>query len=241
MNNLAHQLLCQILECPGMAYLNRCKGRSFSLNIFEGNLRELNECCKLIENPEIGLKLMSSEHCEAGAQAHRESMRLFHNFLASAKSLVDHTRVFVEETYAGTSVLTLYNEHTTKTFAEDHLSKFVHDLRNYMVHKGLPGCQMSIEAKNFGPNGQCAIESTVSLRTGDLLAWGRWHRLSVEYLEQAPEQIKLSSIAASYGDRVLSFYAWFDSTLDDFHAQDLEELKRLQERYAEIQGSGNEA
>lgn len=234
MENSTYQLFCQIHESPGMAYLNRRKGRSFSLNIFEGNLKELKDCCQLIETPEIGLHLMSHEHSAAGTQAHRESMRLFHNFLASAKSLIDHTRVFVEETYAGTIIHSLYHEQVATTFATDRLSKFVHDLRNYMVHKGLPGCQMSIEAKNIGPGGQCSIESTVSLKKDDLLTWNRWHRLSREYLEIAPSQIGLSSIADTYGDKVLSFYSWFDSTLDDFHSQDLGSLKQLQEQHAAV-------
>jgi hypothetical protein len=240
MHDSAYQVFCQIHESPGMAYLNRCKGRSFSLNIFEGNLKELKDCCNLIEMPENGQRLMSHEHRDAGIQVHRESMRLFHNFLASAKSLIDHTRVFVEDTYADTAIHSLYNEHMATTFATDHLSKFVNDLRNYMVHKGLPGCQMSFGMKNIGPGGQCVIESTVSLTKDDLLAWDRWHRLSREYLESSPSHIKLSSIAATYGDKVLSFYSWFDATLDEFHSKDLSELKKLQLQHAALEASGGE-
>jgi hypothetical protein len=110
------------------------------------------------------------------------------------------------------------------------------DLRNYMLHKGLPGCQMSVEAKKIGPNGQCSIESTVTLRKDSLLEWSGWHKISAAYLETAPDQLKLSTIAIEYGDKVLSFYKWFDSTLDDFHSQDLIELQELQDRYAQIEG-----
>ena len=236
MDKLAYKLFSEIDESRGMAYLNQCKGRSFSLNIFVGNLQELKKCCKLIETPEVGLRLMSSEH---SVQAHRESMRLFHNFLASAKSLVDHTRVFVEDAYAGTQVQASYKQRVANTFSTDPLSKFVQDLRNYMVHKGLPGCQMSIDANNIGRDGKGVVETTVSLKKADLMTWDRWHPLSRDYLENAPGQIKLSALAASYGDKVLSFYNWFDSALNEFHAQDLNELKDLQERYALIKASGS--
>jgi len=96
---------------------------------------------------------------------------------------------------------------------------------------------MSIEARNIGPNGECVIESTVSLKKADLLTWDRWHRLSRDYLEEAQSQIKLSALATSYGDKVLSFCDWFDSTLDTFHIQELNELRELQVRYIKASDS----
>lgn len=240
MSNFAYQVFCQIHESRGMAYLNRCKARSFSLNIFQANLKELQECCKLIETPEIGLRLMSMEHHADGVQAHRESLRLLHNFLAAAKSLIDHTRVFVKDNYNSTSIESAYKKQVASAFVSDKLTSFVHDLRNYILHKELPGCQMSIEVKPTGPNGERTIESTVSLKKPDLSTWSRWSQLSLEYLEDAPNEIKLSDLAESYGQKILSFYEWFDSALDDFHANDLSELSELQLRHAEIEASQRE-
>jgi len=128
-----------------MVYLNRRKVRAFSHNIFVGNFKELKKACEIVENPEIGLKLMSqSMRGSLGVQAHMEINRLFHNFLAAAKTLVDHTRVFVEDHYSGTPLKQAYEQKVQAELANDPLTKFVQDFRNYMLHKGLPNSSMSL-------------------------------------------------------------------------------------------------
>ncbi len=115
-----------------------------TFNIFSGNYLELKKACEIVENPDIGLKLMSEPMKGAGVQAHMEVMRLFHNFLASAKSLVDHTRAFVDDHYAGTAFKQGYDQKVQAELASDPLIKFIQDLRNHMLHRGLPSGSMSL-------------------------------------------------------------------------------------------------
>jgi len=89
-----YELDLKMQNSNGMAFLNRMRAQSFSHNIFSMNFHEIKEELKLIENPEIGIKFMSQDNRETGDQAFREIHRLLHNFLASAKTLIEHTRVF---------------------------------------------------------------------------------------------------------------------------------------------------
>ena len=85
---------------------------------------------------------MSQEHKEAGTQVYKEVNRLFHNFLSSAKTLIEHTRIFMDTHFKNTSVNKEYTHKIKMEFSQDDLSRFIQDLRNYMLHQGLPHNQM---------------------------------------------------------------------------------------------------
>ena len=72
-----HDLFTKIHNSDGAKFINKMHAHSFSQNIFYGNLRELNESLNLVENIDIGMKLMSQEHQEEGTQVYKEINRLF--------------------------------------------------------------------------------------------------------------------------------------------------------------------
>ncbi|MGX7703289.1 hypothetical protein [Methylobacterium sp. Gmos1] len=126
----------------GMKFINREHIRSFSVNIFRANADELIELVRHLSDPEHGMRLMAVANKEAGTQAHREVSRRIHNFVAAAKTLVDHTRVFIEANYDQTDISKIYKMEVDSKFAKNKNVKFVHDLRNYMLHRGLPNSSM---------------------------------------------------------------------------------------------------
>src|SRR5687768_1473513 len=62
-------------------------------------------------------------------------LRQFHNYLASAKTLVDHTRRLVEDVYKNTEFLEEYEVKKREQFAGKPLINFVQKLRNYTLHR----------------------------------------------------------------------------------------------------------
>lgn len=224
----------RILASPGMMFLNQLHTRSFSLNIFQMNALELMEATRKVRDPDQGLFLMSQDNKEAGQQAHRELSRHVHNFVASAKTLVDHTRVFVEEHYADTPVLSSYRDQITSTFANDPVSKFVHDLRNYMLHKGLPNSHMFMFIEKGPENSERGAELTTGIRldTASLLEWSSWTAPAKQYIEQAGKYINIHQFAEEYLVRVNRFHSWLEAILHEHHAADLAHLAKLQEVYA---------
>lgn len=224
----------RILASPGMKFLNQLHARSFSLNIFQMNALELMEATRKVRDPDQGISLMSQDNKEAGQQAHRELSRHVHNFVASAKTLVDHTRVFVEEHYADTPVLSSYRDQITSTFANDPVSKFVHDLRNYMLHKGLPNSHMFMFFEQDPKNPKRGAEITTGIRldTASLLEWSSWTAPAKQYIEQAGEHINIHQFAEEYLVRVNRFHSWLEAIFHEHHAADLAHLAKLQELYA---------
>lgn len=68
----------------------------------------------------------------------REAVRRLHNFLAAAMTLVDHTRVMIAEHYTHTQVERNFKKGIEANFASNPMTRFIQDLRNYMVHCGMP-------------------------------------------------------------------------------------------------------
>jgi hypothetical protein len=236
----SYDLFKKIHASPGMTYLNRSKIRDFSINIFWSNYLELRKACQLVENPEVGVKLLMGDQRELGLQAHMEVMRLFHNFLAAAKSLVDHTRVFVDEHYSNSPVSDGYRDKIKTEFSEDQLARFIQDLRNYMMHRGLPGGSMSLSVKRQ-PDDSFTTESTVSINRDDVSTWSGWTTLSRAYLATAPEQIKISDLISSYAEKIRGFSEWLDRSIRGYHIRDIRDFQKLQRLYRDARTKESKA
>ena len=227
----------------GTVFINRAYSRTFSRNIFERNFQELVEATRSVSDSDHGLRLMSQENREAGRHVHREINRLVHNFVAGAKSLIDHTRVFMQEHYEGTSVANAYKRKVDATFANNPVAKFVQDLRNYMMHKGMPNSEMFVHFDNTGHATGDQIETGIRYPTTSLVEWESWTAPAKAFLAAEGEYIDISSFAERYCAEVLPFHRWLDEELQNFHCEDLAQLALLEaalERIDEGIGS-NEA
>lgn len=231
MPSRAYELLKQLHASPGMAYVNRRKLRAFTFNIFSGNYAELKKAYEFIENPENGIKLMSEAMRDVGVEAHMEVMRLFHNFLASAKTLIDHTRVFVEDHYAETAFKRAYDQKIKTEFASDPLMKFIQDLRNYMLHRRLPSGSISLSITHISESKVENAVTTISIDKEKLLTWNNWTQPSRTYLDTLDKQIRISQITNAYGKKVSTLYEWFDRELFKYHEPEIRAFDKLQKEY----------
>ena len=178
---------------------------------------------------------MSQGNEEAGQQAHRELSRHIHNFAASSKTLVDHTRVFLEENYSKTEVATSVKTKIANTFTNDPVSKFVHDLRNYMLHKGLPNSHMFLSLQQDPAKPELGATLTTGIRfdTKSLSEWSGWTTGAKQYLEQNKEHIDIHQFTEEYLIRVNEFHSWLESLLREHHSADIAHLQKLQNLYGE--------
>lgn len=220
-----YELHRRMLDSRGMKFLDRMRVRSFSLNILIMDARELRDGAALLENTDLAIPLMMEKNRAAGDQAHREIGRLLHNFLAAAKTLVDHTRVFMEEHYPGSALKRRYAEKVETDLADNEVCKFVHDLRNYMLHRGLPNILRYLTFDS-GKGASCGVQ----LKSADLLTWDKWTAAGRRYL-QKNETIGLGQIAHDYAERVTAFHKWLDDELREHHRQDLDEFFAMQQEH----------
>jgi hypothetical protein len=196
----AADLLRQITDSAGSGYLNRAHQRSFSLNVLQMNAVELMEAAQRVKDPDQGMALMMEKNREAGRQAHRELSRHVHNFVSSALTLVEHTRVLMRNHYAGTELLATYEKQVMATFAQSPVAQFVQGLRNYMLHRGLPNSSMFMKftANPGATDGSGTAETGVRYDIAPLLDWKNWKPLVRSYLKQAGEYLDLLEFAQEY-------------------------------------------
>ena len=224
------KILDAIHSSRGMEHINRSRQRSFSLNIFRMNSQELIEITRRVNDPDEGLRLMYLHNREAGEQTHREFARRVHNFVAASLTLVDHTRNFMREHYSGAPVLERYQARIGAELAPDPLVRFVQDLRNFMLHKGLPNSEMFL---NFESNPYLSeggvMETGIRIRSAPLLEWDKWSPPARRFIEGAGEFVDILNVAEVYTDKIGAFHNWLQGELDQLHQADLEELSALQE------------
>ncbi|MFP3517514.1 hypothetical protein SB766_15090 [Pseudomonas sp. SIMBA_077] len=225
--------LRKIYESKGMRFLNDQKIRSFSLNILYMNATTLIEESKKISDPDIGLELMFVSNKDAGDQAHREINRHIHNFVAAAKTVVDHTRVMLNERYIATDIHHEINQRIKETVGASPVCKFVHDLRNFMVHKGLPNSEMYMQGSNTGPDGDMHFKTGIRINATSLLDFKSWTAPALKYIQQAGDYVEIDIFTTQYVDEVKALHSWLDITLTQHHAADLNELAELQAEKSE--------
>lgn len=214
---------------PGFKYLKRRKAHERSIYVFGGNFRELAEFVDLIQAPDFYLSRASGKKTE---ELQAELIRLFHNYLAAAKSLVDHTRGYVEQWHAGDEFCLRYQEKIKVSFVDSSVSRMILDLRNYLMHRGLPP---STIRTSFDVSANKPPEIKVLFRVSSMGDWKGWSSKSKEYMRECGGHFELKPLVAEYQSLVSSFYRWFSSELHEVHRVELEELEVLKKSIAEFE------
>jgi hypothetical protein len=232
----ARDLLRQVRECAGQSYLNRAHQRGFSLNVFQMNAIALIEAVQRVEDPDQGLALMMENNRAAGRQAHREISRHVHNFVSSALTLVEHTRVFIRKNYKDSPIFVEYDKHVQSVFSSSPVSQFVQGLRNYMLHRGLPNSTMFLHFSQDPDNESAGAQTKTGIRydTASLLDWNDWKPLARTYIEGAGEHLDIGEFVQEYLTIVNQFHRWLDTVLATHHQSDLIELSELQTQLAAV-------
>jgi hypothetical protein len=223
-------LLNAIHSSRGMEHVNRSHHRTFTLNIFRMNAQELIEITRRVNDPDEGLRLMSQNNREAGQQTHREVTRRVHNFVAASLTLVEHTRIFMREHYSNTPILDRYQAKVDADFVNKPLVRFVQDLRNFMLHNGLPESVMflNFESNPDLPDSGGVLTTGIHIKASQLLGWDRWSVPARTFIESSGEFVDIRTFAETYTDTILSFHDWLQGELDQFHVADLDKLRALQ-------------
>ncbi|MCD6566697.1 MAG: hypothetical protein J7K53_12230 [Bacteroidales bacterium] len=219
------QLKDKIRNSDGIKCIDRMNYHNSCISILSGNFAELSKELLHFENLKNALELMDQNNVEATEKYQDKINRLLHNFLASAKTLIDHTRIFIKRHYTGTVIQKLYTQKIKDEFRDDGLSKFIQDLRNFILHNGLPYTGLMLQPD---------LETTVFLNRDLMLDWDNWTTLSKRYLSSQPEKIRIYNFVEAYIHKVDAFNQWLNLEIKKYHKKDLEELDSLREHYREI-------
>jgi hypothetical protein len=202
--------------------------------LFDANYLNLRHILEQFEQPTVFLKLFDERERGRLTLFVRDAIRLFHNYLAGAATLLDHTRVVNDELYQETSFAEEYSQQIDQRFKGSPLPHFIEDLRNHMIHKGLPFTlsELRFDRSSSGVE----ADSALSLDVGKLRSWENWSEKGREYLGALDDKAKLEDVVEEYTSVVAEFYRWFEKRHHEQNLEALRELEELQNTRGRLQG-----
>lgn len=185
-----------------------------SLSILKKNYSEIESHCNF-----------QSTHLRKDANI--ETKRLVHNYLASAMSLVDHTRIYIKY-FHGENELKSYKDNVQTVFAQSPLSSFIKDFRQYIQHFRLP--EMTFQQKAY------SIKSNITLRisTAELLKFSGWKTESKKFLRTKHPSFDLFEVLNTYQEKVATFYIWLFKEQSDHFVSEFLELSSLEKKLQDL-------
>ncbi len=223
-------LMRQIEATEGSKILQRIKIHAISYHIFKGNYEELRRVLEKYHDPSFAIPLWDMKNRPMLDLFQKEIVRMLHNYVASEKTLIEHTRKFVRAHYSGMELEREYEAKVKEIFSNPFCT-FIEDLRDFILHNGLPLTSASFHFEKDKP-----LEFQIKLEVASLRSWGGWDAKAKKFLETLGKDVVLDDLVNRYGSLVTGFYEWFARKLQDFHSKEFEELNGLQKKFREQYG-----
>ena len=216
-------------QCSGLRIIQKSEPIRKAYYVFSANFTELKQALNFYSDPmNIGV-IWSEKNRDKLESLVLEILRFLHNFTASVKSLVDHSRIIMKELYKDQPFLIEYQRRVEEVFSDD-FSKFIQKLRDYVLHNRLPAA-----TPTFKWSQSQEFDNQIILHRDHLLEWSGWCSQSKKYLSEQGEQLNLDTLITEYNDKVNSFYGWFETAQNDIHKIEFEEMNRLYDCLVELQ------
>ena len=154
-----------------------------------------------------------------------EVNRRLHNLTSAARALVDHSRQTVSTLYEGSEFVERYQRKVTEAFEDCPVSRFVQDLRNYILHREHPAIVAELRPST----------ADVVFQKRRLVQWDRWTPQARSFLDQCPENFSLRTVLTQYHEKVSVFYDWLYDEQMAIHRGEFEVTHALYERLVELE------
>lgn len=218
----------RIEESEGYGLYSRMSLLEKSYFIFDTNYLNLRHVLGEFEQPMVFLKLWEERTRDRFDLFIDDVIRLFHNYLAGATTLLDHIDTLRDGLYGDEGFSDEYQARWEKQIGEPALPRFMEDLLVYMLHQGLP---FALAELNFGRiGGGVEVNSAIMLDVSKLKEWEHWSEKGREYLDTLEGKARLDDVAREYAAIVSGFYQWFVLRQSEMHRDVLGELEKLEEK-----------
>lgn len=118
----AAKIIRRIKECEGEKISHKIEEPHATFFIFSENRKQLLTAISAFEHPPNITTIWKVENRLALRRFHEEIARLPHNYLASAATLIDHTRIFAHDLYQGKPFHDEYKNKIADTFKTSELA-----------------------------------------------------------------------------------------------------------------------
>jgi len=210
------ELIEEYLASPACALFKRLKVYELGYRIFLTNFdewqRSINTKC-----PNDPMALIQMMQDRSWVEPYLvEVTRTLHNFVASALTLVDTTRVVYRDLYEPDNLLPEYQGEIDTRFIKDRTAHFVKDLRQFCQHYRLPLVTAAV-GLDLQPHGG-HIKWGVPISRKQVEVWSGWSAASKAFITGFEKEIDLEAVAKEYRDKVVAFNAWFEGKQKEVHA-----------------------
>lgn len=227
-------LEARIVAHPGAVFHNWREELARGVTVWASNTKELVAHIDLGQTDEaMQIALFQNFHDSAtSAEYFAKLDRYLHNALASAKSLVDQTRRYLQA-YPEDSALIAGHTARTNALRAVPANEFPGDLRNYLLHYGVAPFATTTTQKDRG-----ALSTTITLDVPVLLKSYQWKAKPKSYLLAHPEGVPLRNVIHEYSVANNEVYEALIWELALLHQGDLDDVNKLIEEQVLLQTMG---
>lgn len=226
-------LLSKLNSMPEYKLLLRIKSLDASLYVFQRNFEELKRLLLKHSDVKEAIRLRGVGKKPEMRASLYEITRLLHNFVTSAKSLIEHTRVIYREIYKRGEEFPEYQVEVDRRFANNPLAQFVEDLRDYCLHYELPTISSVLHFSRLPPTP--IFESRIELKVEELTKYSKWSPLAKEYLSSQNKPVNLLNVTDEYHALVKDFHNWFQLRQREIHSQEFVKVASIQRELKDLE------
>lgn len=214
---------------PGKQHHERFETLNRASELFSGNLLEFkNHLGKFLDT--------DVQASELPKWYESETIRLFHNYLASVATLKDmqratHKVVWPErlppeersdpKDQRTVWEAAVYGDKTKEVFGDDDL-QFLFDLRNCTLHRTVPLMVIGTTWKHHPPE-PVMQRNSVMLKRSELAKFNRWNGPAKRFLKTQDGDVDFLPLVEKHSQRAREFFGWFWQQVKDAVRLDVDE------------------
>lgn len=218
-------LLDLINAHPGKRILDALHAYGATTDVLAGNARQLRTLIQSLEDPADPLEIGPMGERAKLQRLFGEVFRLFHNFLSSVKTLIDHTRNLVNEDFVTEAHRSEYEASVQQEFASDPLARFMQDFRNHVLHHAVPKIELT---HRFLPEPR-QIELNIDATA--MLASARWTVTARSYLQEHQPKLRILHLLDGYETKARTFHEHFAERFRQYYQADLKAVSALMKEW----------
>lgn len=203
----------KMLSSSGYEILQEMNTLNDSVRVLNTNHEEIQKHLQNFKNFSITITLNS-------LHPNLETKRLMHNYLASAISLIDHTRIHITNIHKEKKFLD-YQPMVKKTFIENPHCVFIKDFRQYLQHYKLPDISFQANALSLKP------KWSIKISTSELEKFSGWKKDSKIFIKSKYPRLDLLEVTDNYQKIVNDFYKWLIKNQKEIFSDELNQLEEL--------------
>ena len=216
-------------NCRGFKLKAKFRGLGITAYTFQRNYFQLLKLLEDYEDPQylIKNKLWDYDQRHKLDQYLQEVCRLLHNFVASSKTLVDHSRIVISGIQEEKGFREEYGTWVETRFTNNGLVQFILNFRNYVLHQTMPFVFASMSS-DYEQRG-------IFLHINILKKNWQGNSVSFKYLNSLPVEVMLKHILKEYYEEISVFNKELEDRIEVVFETEFSELEGYRDKVINLQ------